>query len=357
MRREAPVERDSVRGPARVGLAVILAVTLCACATGAATSEPVPLTFVSYGGVYQQAQTDAWLEPYADAHGHVRIVQDSPTDYAKLRAMVNAEAVVWDVVDVAGDFGLTSDEDLLEPIDCAVVACDDLQPETFPTTGYRVPNLVYSVVLGYRTDQAGSRRPRSFADFFDLERFPGKRGAQDWPAGGLLEIALLADGVPPQRLYPLDVERAFAKLDTIKSQIVWWETGAQSAQLLADGEVSIGMSWNGRVFDVQRAGAPVEAMWDQHLMLADYFVIPKGSPHVSEAMRLIAWMTSAEHSAALSRHLPYAPANERAVDDVDPEMAPHLPTSHLATAVPFDDRWWDANFERVDERWRAWMRS
>ena len=334
---------------------VIVALTLSACSAGTST-DPDVLTFVSYGGAYQRAQTDAWLDPYAASHD-VRVVQDSPTDYAKLRAMVEAGDVVWDVVDVAGDFGLASDERLLEPIDCDVVACDELQPDTFPMTGYRVPNLVYSVVLGYRTDDPGVRPPHSFADFFDLERIPGKRGAQDWAAGGLLEIALLADGVLPDRLYPLDLQRAFAKLDTIKSEIVWWETGAQSAQLLADGEVAVGMSWNGRVYDAQRAGAPVSVMWDEHLLLADYFVVPRGSAHRSEAMRLIAWMTSAEHSAALSRHLPYAPAHERALEHVDPRMAPHLPTSHLATAVPFDDRWWDASFERVDRQWRSWMRS
>lgn len=342
---------------ARRAAIVLLSLLLGACVQDTGGGTTVTLTFVSYGGVYQRAQADAWLRPYEQSHPGVRIVQDEPTDFARLRAMVESGRVRWDVVAVTGDFGLDRDAGLLEPIDCAVVPCADLQPDLFPTTGYRVPNLVYSTVLAYRTDRYRDRQPAGYADLFDLRAFPGKRGCHDDPAGGMLEIALLADGVPPERLYPLDVARAFAKLDSIKPACVWWTTGAQSAQLLADGEVGMAVAWNGRVHDIERDGAPVRVSWDEHLLKADYYVVPRGSRHVQEAMELIAWMTSAEHAAEVTRLLPYPPANARAVARVDPAMAPELPTSHPASAVAFDDRWWERNREEVYVRWQRWIRS
>ncbi len=323
---------------------------------GEGGGEQITLTFVSYGGAYQEAQTKAWLEPFMEANPNIKIVQEEPIDYAKLVAMVESGNVTWDVADVGNDFGLASDEQYLEPIDCSIVPCDELQPDLFPTTGYRVPDIIYSVVVAYRTDAFG-QPPTSFADFFDLERFPGKRGCFNWSAGGLLEMALLADGVPPEELYPLDLDRAFAKLDTIKDQCVWWDTGAQSAQILADGEVTMGMSWNGRIYDIQQEGAPVEIMWDQHIATADYLVIPKGTKNLEAAQQLVAWITSAEHSAELSYHITYAPPNENAVDKVDPSKVNDLPTTYLDTAIGFDDVWWDENFDAVDTRWQEWIQA
>lgn len=334
----------------------VLALVAAACG-GDAGGEQATLTFVSYGGAYQEAQTKAWLEPFMEANPNITIVQEEPTDYAKLQAMVESGNVAWDVVDVGNDFGLASDEDILEPIDCNVVPCDELRPDLFPTTGYRVPDIVYSVVIGYRTAEFGGEEPTSFADFFDLEKFPGKRGAFNFVSGGLLEMALLADGVPPDELYPLDLERAFAKLDTIKDQIVWWDTGAQSAQLLADGEVTLGMSWNGRIFDIQQEGAPVEIMWDQHIITADYLVIPKGTENLDAAMELIAWMVSADNNAELSKFITYAPPNENAVDQIDQSKEPDMPTSYVETGVGFDDGWWDENFDAVDQMWQEWIQT
>jgi putative spermidine/putrescine transport system substrate-binding protein len=344
------------------GLTIFFATMLVAVACGGGDGSgeeggDVTLTFVSYGGAYQQAQTTAWLEPFMEEHPNVTIVQEEPTDYAKLQAMVESGNVTWDVVDVGNDFGLADDEALLEPIDCELVPCDQLRPDLFPTTGYRVPDIMYSVVIGYRTDAFDGNAPTSFADFFDLETFPGKRGAYNFSSGGLLEMALLADGVPPDQLYPLDVDRAFAKLDTIKDQIVFWDTGAQSAQLLADGEVTMGMSWNGRIYDIQQEDAPVEIMWDQHILTADYLVIPKGSENVETAMELIAWITSEEHAADLSNHITYAPPNEAAVDKIDQSKVSDLPTTYEDAGFGFDDEWWNANFDEVDQQWQEWVQG
>ena len=322
---------------------------------GGGGGEEVALTFVSYGGAYQEAQTKAWLDPYMKENPNVRIVQDEPTDYAKIKAMVEAGNVTWDVVDVGNDFGLDIHADLLEPIDCSVVPCDEFSEEF--KGKYRIADIIYGVVYAYRTDKVGGKKPQDWADFFDLDTFPGKRGLWKFASGGVFEFALVADGVDAKNLYPLDVDRALKKLDTIKDSIVWWDTGAQSAQLLADGEVTLGHSWNGRIYDVAQQGSPVEVQWNQHFQTADFLVLPKGGKNIEEGMKLIAYITSAENNARLSKYIPYAPPNEKAVGKADPSKKKDLPTTHNDVALFFDDQWWGENFAEVDKQFQSWLQA
>lgn len=318
--------------------------------------EPVTLTVVSWGGAYQAAMTAAWFEPYMDANPHVTLLQDEPTDYAALEAMVEAGDVSWDVVDIENDFGLERTEHLLEPVDCVKVPCDELQPDLYQTTGYRVPVMLWGLVMAYRTDALEGDAPTSWEDFFDLDRFPGARAVRSsGPGSGIIEGALLADGVDPDALYPLDVERALSKLEEIADQIVWWETGQECAELLAAGTVAMGVCYNGRVFDIQQAGHPVEVQWNGALIQADYLVVPRGSPNVAAAMDLIAYITSADHNARLADFISYAPANALAVDQVDPEIEPHLATTYADVTVARDDVWLDANFDAVATRFNEWL--
>lgn len=318
--------------------------------------DPVTLTFVSYGGAYQQAQADAWLDDYEADHPHVTIVHDGPTDYAELEAMVDGGVVTWDVVDVENDFGLAATSGLLEPIDCDVVPCDELQPDLLRTTGYRVPVMQFALAVGYRTDAWGGAEPAGWNDFFDLANFPGTRTVRRSGTGsGILEGALLADGVDPADLYPLDVERALAKLETIVDAIVWWTDGQACAEMLADGSAAMGLCYNGRIYDVQQDGAAVAIQWDGALVQADYFVVPRGSPNAEAAMELIAYMTSAENNARLADFISYAPANENAVDDVPASIAPHLVTTYADVTVARDDVWLEANQAAVDAQFEAWL--
>lgn len=323
-------------------------------ATPTPPPEPVTITFVSYGGAYQDAQTKAWVDPYMQSHPWVTIVQEEGTDYAKLQAMVEANDVTWDVVDVGNDFGLDRNADILEPIDCTIVPCDEMLPGLAGT--YRVADIIYGVVFAYRTDlYPEGTEPKGWADFFDTAAFPGKRGVYNFVSGGVLEGALVADGADPKALYPLDVERALAKIDTIWDDIIWWDTGAQSAQLLADGEVVMGMSWNGRIYNIQQEGAPVKIQWNQHIQTSDYLVIPKGTRHLAEAMDLVAYMTSADYNAQPSYYIAYAPTNKNALDKVDPAKREDLPTTYLDVSMAFDDTWWDQNFTTVNDRFLEWF--
>src|SRR3712207_860248 len=310
--------------------------------------------FTSSGSSYQRAQTMAWIKPYSKQTG-TEIRQDSPTDYAKVQSMVENDRVIWDVVDVGNDFGLESTAGLLEPLDYSVI---DKEPilEGYATK-YRVSCMLYANVLAYNTEQIEGT-PSSWVDFFDTRRFPGRRGLWKFPTGAeTLEVALLDDGVPPENLYPLDVDRALNKLDTIKDQIVWWETGGQLQQQLADGEVAIASAWNGRAQTEIDAGVPLKIQWNQNLQTADYRVVPKGTANRAEAMKLIAYCISGENNHRLSEFIEYAPINKESIPKVNPRVAPQLPTAYRDLGVTYNPVWWDNNREAVMERFDKWVKG
>jgi putative spermidine/putrescine transport system substrate-binding protein len=308
------------------------------------------VVFVGFGGSYQKAQTKAWFEPFSKKTG-IEVLQESPTDYAKLRAMVENRQVTWDVVETGEEFGLESSARWLEPLDYSIINTDNIIRDL--ESKYRVPLMFYGNVLAYNTEQVEGT-PQSWADFFDLERFPGKRNLWKFPTE-TLEIASLGAGTPPEELYPLDVELALGKLDTIRDQIIWWDTGAQSQQQLSDGEVGLASIWTGRADTAIDAGKPVEIQWNQYIAAADYLVVPKGAPHKKRAMELIAYIVSAQNNHRLANYIANAPINTKSIPKVDPKNAAQLPTAHLKQGVPLNGQWWDDNRERVTERFNQWL--
>ena len=308
------------------------------------------LLFTSSGSSYQRAQTKAWLKPYSNETG-TTIGQDWPTDYAKIQSMVENNHVTWDVVNVSNDFGLQSTADLLEPLDYSVI---DKEPilEGYASE-YRIACMLYANTLAYNTEQIDGT-PSSWADIFDTRKFPGQRGFRKSP-WETLEVALLGDNVPPENLYPLDVDRALAKLDTIKDQILWWETGGQLQQQLADGAVTLASAWNGRVQKEIDAGTSVKIQWNQNLQTADYLVVPKGTANKGKAMELIAYCVSAENNHRLSEFIPYAPINKESIPKVDPQVTSQLPTAYRDVGVTFNAEWWDNNRKAVEQRFNQWM--
>jgi putative spermidine/putrescine transport system substrate-binding protein len=220
---------------------------------------------------------------------------------------------------------------------------------------YRIACMLYANTLAYNTEKIDGT-PSTWADLFDTQKFPGQRGFRKSPSE-TLEVALLGDDVPPENLYPLDVDRALDKLDTIKDQILWWETGAQLQQQLADGEVALSSAWNGRVQTEIDAGTPVEIQWNQNLQTADYLVVPKGTANKEEAMRLIASCVSGQNNHRLSEFIPYAPINKESISKVDPQVASRLPTAHREVGVTYNAQWWDNNRGAVAKRFNEWVTS
>lgn len=317
-----------------------------------ATAQAKDLVFSSWGGTTQDAQKAAWADKFTAATG-IKVLQDGPTDYGKLKAMVEANAVTWDVVDVEGDYAAQAGpKGLLEKLDFSVIDKTKLDPRF--VTDYSVGSFYYSFVIGCNVD-AVSACPKTWADLFDTKKFPGKRTFYKWSAPGVIEAALLADGVAPDKLYPLDLDRAFKKLDTIKSDIIWWSGGAQSQQLIASAEAPFGSVWNGRMTALEQSGVKVETSWTQNITAADSLVIPKGSKNKEAAMKFIALATSPQAQADMATATGYAPVNIESARLMDAKIAKSLPDQQTASQVNADMNYWAQHRDEIGERWYAWQ--
>lgn len=326
-----------------------LALLLVSAALPASAADMV---FTSWGGTTQDAQNAAWAEPFAAETG-TQVLQDGPTDYGKIKAMVEAGAVSWDVVDVEGDYAVQAGKaGLLEPLDFTIIDKSRLDPRF--VTDHSVGSFYYSFVIGCNKD-AVAECPKTWADLFDTAKFPGKRTFYKWSAPGVIEAALLADGVAPADLYPLDLDRAFKKLDAIKGDIIWWSSGAQSQQMLASAETPYGSFWNGRLTALAASGIAVETSWDQNITAADSLVVPKGAPNKEAAMRFIALATSPKAQAAMAAATGYAPINLDAPAEMDPGVRATLPDQQAETQVDADMAYWAEHRDEIGARWYAWQ--
>ncbi len=328
-------------------------------ASGAASSaacnpprqDGVTLTYVSFGGAYQEAQRKAWLTPYTELTG-VQFNEDENSSNATIKAQVESGQVTWDVVDVGNDFGLDAHKDLLEPLDYSLIPRDEVL-EGF-AGDYRVADMTYGVALAYNTEKTAGAIPAGWADFFDTTKFPGKRGMWDYSEGGIFEVALMADGVKPADLYPLDLERATKKLDTIKNDFVFWASGAESQELIGSGEVAMTLIWNGRGWSAKHTdNKPVEIQWNQQIVTADYLVVPKGTPNKDAAMKFIAYAICAENNAKPSEFIPYGPINKNS--KAAPANEPDLSVSNAdENSAYFDDEYLIENYDAIDAAYQEW---
>ncbi|GAA2381634.1 ABC transporter substrate-binding protein [Nonomuraea africana] len=339
--------------PRRVLLA-LTALTLTACGSTAGGGADKQLTVVMWGGDDQKKAVAAYVEPWAKGKG-VTVKQDSPTDYAKFRAQVESKKVSWGVVEVEPNFAVTACKNgwavKLGKVDTSAV-----KKELVGECG--IPVLEYAFTIGYNTKTfSAGNHPTSWAEFFDTAKFPGKRGFWKYATGAMFEAALLADGVPKDKLYPLDLDRAFKKLDTIKKDIVFYETGEQQQQLVSSGEVPLIQAWNGRIFAAAKDGQPVANEWNEHLLSYDQLVIPagyKGAALAEEWMN--AFLADAKGQADYANQSAYAPVNPKALEFVTPEVRKELPTEHEdQRAAIIDYTYWAEHYDKVTERMNAWM--
>jgi putative spermidine/putrescine transport system substrate-binding protein len=316
------------------------------------------MTFAGWGGAYQDVQKKAFCDPFSAAYG-VTVLQDGPVDDAKTRAMGESGQPTWDVVDVTDSFLYNASQDgIFEPIDYKVVDRAALIPEY--THEFGVGTIVWSNNIGYNTEVfSGEDHPKSWADVFDPQKFPGKRTFPGGSPDVNLEVALMADGVPMDKLYPLDIDRAFAKFDTIKNDVIWWDTNSQSQQLFIDGEVNLGLILNGRAYDAAKKGAPIAVEWNGNIQSVDYFVVLKGSANADVAMQFIQFASQPEGQAMMANEIAYAPTNPAALKLVDPKVAPWLSTTpgNREKGILIDVSYWRDNLKTVSERWNQWLMS
>lgn len=338
----------------RYGVAIAASAVVALALSGCSSEGSGSLTFVSWGGVYQEAESESFVTPFAEEQG-ITVKEDSPTDYAKLKTMVESGNVSWDVVDGDPFFVNPNCGTLVEKIDTSIVDTANFPEGMVSECG--VPIIQFSQVIMYNTDTySGDKVPKSWEDFFDLEKFPGKRAIGNSATYGALEGALLADGVAPEDLYPIDYERAFAKLDTIKDSLQFWDSGSQQEQLLQSGEVDFIVAWSGRGADAVRNGATFEPVWDGGILVYNVLFVPKGSKHVDEAMELINFATSPEAQATLAENIAYSPANLKATPQLDEVGQKFLVTDPKiqAVSVQQDMNWWGGHLDEGTSKWTEW---
>lgn len=340
-----------------VGMGCVVALGLAACGSGSDTgskpaSATMSLTFVSFGGAYQAAQKKAMTDPYAAAN-KITMNQDGPTDYAKIKAMVEAGNVQWDVVDADPFFPIGNCDKYAEKLDFKVI--DTSKMNKAFVSDCEVPSMTYSYVLMYNTKKYPNP-PQNWHDFFDTAKFPGKRALQNAAQGGGYEAALLADGVPKDKLYPLDYARAEKKLNTIKKNLVFWDTGAQSQQMMEKGEVDMLLAWTGRGYNAVKNGATFAPQWNENMAVYDVFIVPKGSKNKAAAMKFIAYATGAQAQAKLTEQIPYAPINSDAKPVTDALITSFLPTQPKVEGkgIVQDQQWWAKNQDAATQKWTAW---
>ena len=315
---------------------------------------------MSFGGAYQAAERQAVFEPYTAQTGIRIIEQEYGGEIAKIKAMIEAGNTTLDVVDVdAPTLRQGCDEGIYEPIDWAQIGSQDEWIEgTASECG--VGNIVYSTILAFDTEKLADG-PKTIADLFDTAKFPGKRGLWKNPVTNL-EFALLADGVDSAEVYSLlstkeGVDRAFAKLDTIKKDILWWEAGAQAAQLLASGEVVMTTAWNGRIHDANKEGRKFAIVWDNQILDSMFWTIPKGAKNIEGSMNFIKFAVQPEILAATTKYIPYGPVRRSASGFVAPEDEANLPTSpdNMTTSHLLDNGFWGDHGEEIRRRFISWL--
>lgn len=353
-----------------------------AAASGQAQDMANSMTLVSWGGAYQSSQINAYSDPYIAANPGVEVIWDesSPEAVARLRAMTEAGNVTWDLVDVeAADAIRLCDEGLAMELDADEVLAP--APDGTPASedfgdllvsDCFVPQIVFSTTFGYRTDEvpAGVEPPTSACDVFDLETYPGQRALNRQPVANM-EWALLCSGVAYEDVYDMleteeGIAMAFAMLDTIKDETIWWNSAAEAIQLLADGEVFMASSYNGRLFSaIEEQDQPIGMAWDWQMFDIDGWVVPAGLPEdrLARVMDFLYYATDTQRLADQAAYISYGPARASSAPlvgthaELGIEMAPHMPTDPGNAQNTFVNNytWWADYRDDLDARFQAWL--
>ncbi len=332
------------------------------------------MTLVSWGGAYQKSQVEAYAKPYMANNPDVKVVWDesSAEAVAKLRAMNEAGNVTWDLVDVvAADAIRLCDEGLAmeyDPEDLLAAAPDGTSAEDdfgdLIVSDCFIPQIVYSTTFGYRTDMVGDTPPSSVCDVFDLEAYPGKRALEKRPINNM-EWALLCDGVAKDEVYdvlatPEGQEKALAKLETIKDSVIWWSAGADTPQLLADGEIVMGSTYNGRLYSViEEQNQPVGMLWDAQVFDLDGWIIPAGLPadRLARVKDFVMFATDTQRLADQAKYISYGPARASSAPLVPDNMKQHMPTdpANATNTFLYNYEFWADYRDDIDAKFQAWL--
>jgi len=315
------------------------------------------IVFATWGGAIMTSERAIYFNDFEKETG-IKVVEVPDPSLAKLKTMAEAGNAEWDLVQADEKWlpQVVAGGPLWEPVDYS--ALPDGIPDALKNK-FGVGVQTFGITLGYNTNsfEAG-KGPASWADLFDLKKFPGKRGMSGSPQY-TLEVALMSDGVPMDKLYPLDVERALKRLDQIKDEIVWWDKWPQGANLLASGEFVASMTSDASVQKLlaQDASTPIHQVWNAPgIVTSDFLAIPRGAKHKANAEKLMAYMLDAKRQAAFAKLSHIGPSNGKAMEELDSETREGLATQYLIKGemVPIGAAYWADQSAPLTERFNAW---
>lgn len=309
------------------------------------------------GGVVNEAATKAFYKPFSQETGiEVVGVTSQLEPLSQIRTIVQSKSYLWDVAqlsmqaqDILGKAGL------LEEVDNTAPGIADILPEAQSKWG--VAFHIYATILAYSTKTYGENGPQSWADAFDLKKFPGRRALRKYPVD-TLEAAVMADGVATKDVYPIDLDRAFRSLERVKPGVsIWWNNGAQSSQAAAAHEVDMVATYNGRVQAAIDDGAPFKIVWNQGIWAPDGYSIPKGNPKVKICQDFLKFCARPDRQAEYSKWVPYSPPNPKAFQFIDKARLDQMPTApgRVEKMVMENGTFWAENLEKVAARFNEWI--
>lgn len=331
-----------------------------ALVAGSPVANARDLTVVGFGGTLQDAFRKAYFEPFATKTGSKLVEDTTNGGIAKQKAMVETGNVTWDVVQMEEDeVALACSEGLLVDVDWSKLGSyAKSEPAMFMECGAGA--IVWSEVLTYDAAKIKDG-PKNWADFWNVDKWPGKRGLRK-TAKLTLELALLADGVPGSDVYKVlatkeGQDRAFQKLDALKPHIQWWESGAQPLEWLASGAVSMTSAFNGRIANARKEGREFPIIWDESLYSIDYWAIIAGSSNEAKAVEFVDFALSSGPQQAFAAAIPYGIANKDAMAALPADLLSQLPSApdNLKDAIKIDSSFWTDHGQELNERFSAWV--
>lgn len=311
------------------------------------------ITVTCWGGVYESAVRTCFAEPFSKETG-IAVNLVNSADLTRMKVQVDSKNVSWDVFDSVGPQIMSgSRQGMWETIDTSIVNTSGVIQKTGAD---HVGTYFYAGGLGFDPKRhPEGKHPTTFAEFWDVKAFPGRRGLRSRISENL-EMALLADGVAPDKLYPLDIERGFKALDRIKPAIrKWIETTPETVSLIASNEIDFTYTYLSRVLPAQRAGTSIEMSMKQTLNSLEYLAVPKYGKNTKAAMQYVAFCLRPDRQAAFCESVEFSPNVASAMDSVSAAAKSRMPNMKDPNSIVVDDAWWGENYDKLQRRFTEWM--
>jgi len=310
------------------------------------------IVVVCYGGRYRDAVEKAYIKPFIKETGINVVISDTP-DLAKAKAQVETGNVIWDVFDAIGSFATNGAKyGLWEPLDTSIVDLSDMIIK--PEKTY-VPWYLWHGGIAWDPKRFPSKHPTNFKELWDVEKFPGKRTFRARPFE-MLEMALLADGVPPDKLYPLDVDRAFKVCDRIRPFIPkFCKATTQTIELLRTKEVDYSYTYSGRALSAKDQGVSIDFSFAQTVIGTEYLTVLKGTKHREAAMKYVNFCLRPDRQAHFAELFYYNPTVKGGYDLVPQRIKKYFPDPNNPNHVVLNDKWWQPHYDKIYERFQEWM--